>query len=56
MKPEGYPLPWCDALDAPYWAINMDFILGLSGWLDWQSGKPMSEIIPKIDELLEKQS
>ena len=49
---EGYPLPWCDALDAPYWVVNFQWCGSREGWRKWQAGKPMSEIIPEIDRLL----
>lgn len=52
MKPDRYPLPWCDALDAPYWKINAQLCLHRTGWRALQSGKPMSEIIPLIDALI----
>lgn len=52
-KPEGYPLPWCEALDAPYWQLNLRLIALRPGWSDWQKSRPMSEIIPEIDVLIE---
>lgn len=52
MKPNGYPLPWCDALDVPYYKINLALCLQLKGWKEKQRHRPMSEIIPWIDELI----
>lgn len=52
MTRDNYPLPWCDKLDVPYWSVNLGLISTREGWKEWQTGKPMSEIIPKIDELL----
>lgn len=56
MKPQGYPLPWCDALDAPYWRANL--LLGATrpGWTEWQARKDMREIIPEIDRVLAEQN
>ncbi len=51
-RPANYPLPWCDALNAPYWAINLWLCGKREGWREWQSGKPMSAVIPRIDELI----
>jgi len=53
MKPKDYPLPWCDKLDMPYYAVNMYLINTVEGWSKKQAYKPMSEIIPWIDEILE---
>lgn len=53
-KPEGYPLPWCEALDIAYWQINMTLCLRFKRWSKWQAGKPMAEIIPVLDRLIEK--
>ena len=50
--PAGYPLPWCDALDTPYWQVNMFLCNFRAGWREWQGGLPMSKIIPEIDKLL----
>lgn len=54
MKPDNYPLPWCEKLNAPYWAINMAWCAIKPGWSGRQAYKPMSEIIPWIDEELER--
>ena len=53
MKPENYPLPWCDKLDMAYWQVNLALCLSKKGWRDKQAYKPMSEIIPWIDKELE---
>jgi len=53
-KPEGYPLPWCDELDRPYWQINVLLCLTRPGWREWQGKRPMAEIIPDIDNLLRR--
>jgi hypothetical protein len=50
--PVGYPLPWCDMLDVPYWRINAFLCNFRAGWREWQAGLPMSRIIPEIDALL----
>jgi hypothetical protein len=47
-----YPLPWCEALDMPYWKINLVFCYS-ENWLEYQKGKAMSEIIPEIDRIIE---
>jgi len=52
MKPSGYPLPWCEKLDLPYYQINLQLCFSVPGWGERQAYKPMSEIIPWIDELL----
>lgn len=52
MKPAGYPLPWCDALDTPYWWINFVLCSAREGWAKWQSKLSMAEIIPEIDKLI----
>lgn len=52
MKPDGYPLPWCEAVDMPYWAINSMLIDRKCGWAEFQANRPMAEIIPEIDKLL----
>jgi len=51
-KPEAYPLPWCDALDMPYWQLNLMMVGRRPGWGAWQAHKPMAEIIPEIDRML----
>jgi hypothetical protein len=51
-KPEGYPLPWCERLDIPYWQINVTMCAHAQGWREWQSGRGMTEIIPEIDRRL----
>lgn len=56
MKPEKYPLPWCDKTDEPYWKINWSLCDYRRGWRDWQAEKKMAEIIPVIDWLLERES
>ena len=53
MKPDNYPLPWCDKLDTPYWKINIQWCILDKDWADKQAYKPMSEIIPWIDKKLE---
>ena len=50
-RPEGYPLPWCDALDMAYWQVNYT-LCGEPDWREWQAGKRMVEIIPAIDARL----
>jgi hypothetical protein len=52
-KPEGYPLPRHERLDMPYWQINMLLTMTAKNWREFQSGKPMSQIIPAIDQFLE---
>lgn len=52
MKPEGYPLPWCDKLDMPYHKINFYLCLTVKGWREKQSRVPMEEIIPWIDRAI----
>lgn len=49
---EGYPLPWCDEFDVPYWVANIDLIRSREGWAEWQSRRSMNEIIPEIDLLI----
>lgn len=49
MAPANYPLPWCEALDVPYYKINLELCFLSKEWREWQSGKPMAEIIPAID-------
>ncbi|WP_439375345.1 hypothetical protein [Bradyrhizobium sp. DASA03120] len=44
--PANFPLPWCDALDCPYYAINLLLCYFEPGWIEKQSHKPMSVIIP----------
>lgn len=51
-KPEGYPLPWCDAIDLPYWKVSYFLCHTREGWREWQTGKRMAEIIPHIDALI----
>lgn len=51
-KPAGYPLPWCERLDMPYFRVNMLLIFSRQGWSEWQARKSMAEIIPVIDDLL----
>jgi hypothetical protein len=46
------PLPFCEAAGLPYWRINIRWCLADAAWLAWQSGRPMAEIIPRIDERL----
>lgn len=55
MKPDNYPLPWCEKLDRPYWCINLHLCYSRKGWREKQSHKPMSEIIPWIDEIIENE-
>lgn len=56
-KPDRYPLPWCDRLDVAYWQINFHgsaATYGLErGWCRWQAHRPMSQIIPVLDWLLD---
>ena len=54
-RPSRYPLPWCDAFDAPYWEINFSLCLTRPGWSRWQSGRPMSGVIRRIDRLVAAQ-
>ena len=53
-KPKGYPLPWCDKLDMPYWKVNIFLICKYKDWSFFQKNKSMREIIPVIDWLLER--
>lgn len=48
-KPEGYPLPWNDEWDEPYWKINIYCCTLIPGYSEWQKGMKMDEIIPYID-------
>lgn len=52
MKPEGYPLPWHDELDTPYWKLNARLCLISAAWRDFQKNKNMNELIPHIDDAL----
>jgi hypothetical protein len=52
-KPENYPLPWCEALDCPYWQINLILSATNPAHGKWQAHRPMSEIVPKIDEMIQ---
>lgn len=54
MKPEGYPLPWNDAMDLPYWQINAILCFGREGWREWQGPRTMREIIPEIDAIISR--
>lgn len=56
MKPDKYPLPWCDWCDEPYYKLNLYLISTKEGWLEKQSHVPMAEIIPWIDALIEEGS
>ncbi len=51
-KPEGYPLPWCEALDGAYWQVNMHLVMEKPGWREWQAQSPMSEVASAIDKLI----
>ncbi|HEX8418965.1 MAG TPA: hypothetical protein VF638_03020 [Sphingomonas sp.] len=53
MGADGYPLPWCDELDAPYWQINIGLNINRRGWGEEHAGHSMAEIIPSIDALIE---
>lgn len=53
-KPDGYPLPWCEKADLPYWKINLWMCFIFPEWREYQARLPMSEIIPIIDNILEK--
>ena len=53
MKPAGYPLPWCEQLDVAYWQVNVGLCRHLPVWSYWQAHKPMKEIVPVIDWLLD---
>ena len=46
------PLPFCEKANLFYWEINLAFCLLVEGWSERQKGRPMSEIIPWIDEEL----
>lgn len=52
MKPAGYPLPWCDFFDAPYWQVSVVIVAIIPEWGKWTRGKPMSEIIAEIDRMI----
>lgn len=52
MKSDGYPLPWCEALDLPYWQINWAMRLLRPEWAEAQTGREMAQIIPEIDALI----
>lgn len=45
----GYPLPWCEAVDRPYWQINLYLCCRLPKWAARQSKLAMADIIPVID-------
>ncbi|MCT8002972.1 hypothetical protein NZL82_13915 [Sphingomonas sanguinis] len=47
MKPEGYPLPWCDEVDAPYWHLNLLFCSNRD-WARWQRDRSVGEVIPVL--------
>lgn len=51
--PAGYPLPWCAALDRPWWRVNSDLIGVLPGWREWQAPRPMAVVIPVMRWLLD---
>lgn len=53
-KPDGYPLPWCDFADKPYYSINLYLCLTNPEWRKRQAYIPMATVIPWIDELIEK--
>lgn len=46
--PAGYPLPWCDALNRPWWEINRERCHADRVWRDWQAPRPMTAIIPVL--------
>ncbi len=52
MAPSGYPLPWCDVLDAPYWQINIQLCSLSADWKSFQRGRAMADVIPVIDRLI----
>lgn len=54
MKPEGYPLPWCERLDKPYFKINFMLCMTREGWWEYQKGIPMYRLIPEIDQIIEE--
>lgn len=54
MKPEGYPLPWCDYTDTAYHTINMWLCMFQPEWRKKQAYIPMGTIIPWIDKLIEE--
>jgi hypothetical protein len=48
------PLPWCERLNTPYWQVNFILCTTKVGWREKQKGKAMAEIIPWIDEMVER--
>jgi hypothetical protein len=54
MRPDKYPLPWCEEFDIPYYQVNLWLVFNVPGWAEKQAHIPMSEIIPWIDELIER--
>lgn len=52
-KPDGYPLPWCDKLDMPYYAVNL-LLCNKKEWRECQAYKRMDVIIPWIDKWIEE--
>lgn len=53
MKPDSYPLPWNDKYDLAYWQINLMLCFYLPGWRSHQAYRPMSELIPELDQVPE---
>lgn len=54
MKPAGYPLPWHDVLDVPYYQVNSVFGVFVRGWSSYQAKRGMQELIPAIDRMLDR--
>lgn len=50
MKPEKYPLPWCEYLDMPYWQINFS-LCAYPEWRAWQKKTEISLVYAEIDKL-----
>jgi hypothetical protein len=50
MKPDGYPLPWNEQLDMPWWKINYGLCIYKPGWAEFQKGMSMAEIIRYLTE------
>jgi hypothetical protein len=55
-KPKGYPLPWCDLTDRPYWRENLNLFLTEEGWWEYQRNRDMGELIPMIYNILVKRT
>jgi hypothetical protein len=54
QRPNGYPLPRCTVADVPYYRVNHAAMFFKSGWMEFQKDKSMDELIPYLDELIER--